>query len=255
MASPLEFVNSLEIAIPDKFVGASSGDKTSKAKPPGKDNVDGGSLVSFVSDVSPQARSDALNSTLLAQLAATYKFNRFTQTEDWYNFYTKVLGGVGWVLQSFDFEQYSASGSTLKISDAIVDIATRTLSGPEVESIQTCIEALKSSDNTPWYDIFAKHSSGPSGNGNMQIGPCAQDSSGQLVMGLGCFYFSGVSTDERFFWIEYNSSTVHLFKAVQKSTLDNDVYKQVREAVIKKLGDNAKSMIHSLDIKVQTKRR
>lgn len=54
--------------------------------------VDAGSLVSFVAGVSGQHKSDALNSTLLAQLAANKKFDREKQTVEWYDFYKNRLG-------------------------------------------------------------------------------------------------------------------------------------------------------------------
>src|SRR5690349_9812246 len=57
--------------------------------------VNDGSLVSFVAGLTAQQKSDTLNSVLLAQLAANTKFNRETQTRDWYDFFRTVLENVG----------------------------------------------------------------------------------------------------------------------------------------------------------------
>lgn len=42
-----------------------------------------------------------MNSTLLAQLAANKKFDRETDTANWYSEYANVLETVGWVVTSF----------------------------------------------------------------------------------------------------------------------------------------------------------
>jgi hypothetical protein len=249
MDSPLSFVKSLEIVSPDaklfEPVGAFRSVKGTDKK---QANADGGSIVSFVDGVTSMARSDALNSTLLAQLAADKQHDRFDETKEWYKFYVSVLGKVGWVMQDFDFKQYSASGAIVSVSQALIDVIKSIASDSEVGDIQKALDALKSSENTHWYQMFAKKSSGPNKKGTIQILPCSQDSSGQLLMRVGCLTFSGISTDERWLWIDYQSAEVKLFQATQTSTLDNDVYKQVRQAVIDKLGDNAKSYIGDLDI-------
>ena len=46
--------------------------------------------------------------TLLAQLAADYKYDRKKQAKDWYNYYVEILSTVGWVLQGFEFKNYNS---------------------------------------------------------------------------------------------------------------------------------------------------
>ena len=246
MASALDYVENLEIDLPDPELWKLAL-KNGAAKKQGF--VDGGSLISFVSGITPAARHDVLNSTLLAQLAASAKYDRVKDTKDWYGFYVHVLGVLGWVMQDFEFEQYSTSGSMVKVSDAVLDVAKGILSSSEIKVLETTIQSLKTKGNEAWWTVFGQKSTNPSGQGNIQVAPCKQDSSGQIVMSIGCFYFSGVATDEHWFWIDYKTSTLNLFKARQISTLDLDVYNQVRKAVIKKLGANAKALIGDLDIK------
>ncbi len=54
-----------------------------------------GSITSFVTGLSSQARDDVQNSTLLMQLAADKKYNPDTQREEWFKFYTDGLANLG----------------------------------------------------------------------------------------------------------------------------------------------------------------
>ena len=58
--------------------------------------VNGGSLACFTSQLSSVHRSD-VNSTLLAQLAASEHHDRSEETDEWYKKYLYVLGKIGWV--------------------------------------------------------------------------------------------------------------------------------------------------------------
>jgi len=63
--------------------------------------IDGGSAVSFVAGVTSLSQRDALNSCLLAQLAANKQYNRENDTVNWYNFYKtswKTLAGLSRIL-------------------------------------------------------------------------------------------------------------------------------------------------------------
>lgn len=209
--------------------------------------VDSGSLVSFVSGIGKQNREDVLNSTLLAQLAANKKFNRQEQIEEWYQFYVDVLSKLGWVIQNFSFEKYRASGQTMEISSAILEVIGAILSESELEALKVVIGSLKQSSNAPWWEVFS-NSSTSSEKGNMQIMPAKEDSSGQVVLALGSFHFTGKSETDQWLWFKYSSSDISLYKGTQAATLNSQLYSKVRQAVIDKLGDNIKKSIGELEI-------
>ena len=85
--------------------------------------------------------------------------------------------------------------------------------------------------------------------GNTQILACNQDSFGQLTMGMSCFQLSGISPNERWLWVKFQSTQCSFFTATQTATLNSDVYNEkVRQAVIEKLGDYAEMYVGNLDI-------
>ena len=234
----LSFVNQLEL----------EEEKVHSANLKDQGFVNGGSLTSFTSGLSSTHRSDVLNSTLLAQLAASKHHDRIKETEEWYKIYVQVLGKIGWVIQNFEFERYEADSQTMKVSKAILDVVNGILSPYEIGAVQRVLESLRSSQNEPWWELFDRKSTGPGKNGNFQVIPCHEDSSGQVVMALGSFYFTATARQEHWLWFQYNSTDVHLFRATQVATLNEVVYSTVRKAVIEKLGGNANTCIGELQI-------
>ena len=173
MASPVDFVLSLEIGAPPTRQLQISSRMSHKSA---KGFVDAGRLVPFTNELSGQHKSDVLNSTLLAQRAADRKkYNRVTNTDEWYKFYVSVLGKLGWVIQNEVFEEYNTSGQSLQVSTALLDILQGILTENELDVVKRTLYSLKTSGNDAWWVVFDRKSSGPSKNGNFQITPCKED--------------------------------------------------------------------------------
>ena len=218
----------------------------------GKDNepsaaVNGGVLTSFVAGLSAEDQSDVLNSCLLAQLAASKKFNKENQAVEWYAFYASVLYQVGWTVQDYAFEKYNASGDTFTVDKAVIKLLESIAEGGEVAIAQASLDALKSlSEGDRPLQIW--NSSTHSANaGNFQIAPCAK-SGNVVVMKNSSFYFKTSESTHGFLWFTYSSSSMELYQAKQTMSLNIDVYKQVRQQVIDKLGNRAKEFIADLEI-------
>ena len=254
MDSPLNYVQSLEIASPPpklreqwrSFKTAMGEDGTQTDA-----YVDGSSVVSFVGNVDSTARSDVLNSTLLAQLAANKKYDRFKDAKSWYKMYVSVLKRVGWFMSDFlDFKQYGVRDATVRVSDVMLMLIRSITRDPEVEAIQAALDALNSPANTHWYDVYASNSSSAN-MGNTQILVCNQGSSGELTVGMSGFQLFGISSNERWLWVKYQSAQCALFSSAQFANFNSDVYEKVRQAVIEKLGDNAEMYVGSLGVKAR----
>ena len=250
--NPRQYLESLRPAI-EKGLAIRRSRKSARlaaTEPPtdGKEQsfVDSGSLVSFTNKLSGQNKEDVLNGTLLAQLAADGVADRTKDTDTWYAQYVDVLSHIGWVLQSYRFQRYTMEGQTFTISKALLDIVKDELPPAEYDLVERTIDSLGAANNQPWWNVFSTQSSGPSENGNFQVCPCQQDSSGQVIMVLGAFHFKASETNERWFWFEYNSAEMYFFRGSQTSTLNEDVYAQVRQQIIEVLGDQASDYIGSL---------
>ena len=243
--SALKYVRDLKIASPP--VGDFAEYTSSQLDSGDKAFVDAGSLVSFVSNISSQNRQDVLDSTLLAQLAADHAYDRQKDTQDWYHKYVEVLSKVGWVIQSFEFQKYDQTGATLEISAAIILVIESLVNKEELAALKIALTALQSPKNKNWLTLFSQQSSSAEG-GSFQMLPCKEGANGEVVMGMGCFYFSGSTENDQWLWFKYSTSSISLFKAAQSSTLNKQVYGRVREAVREKLGRKANDFVKGLDI-------
>lgn len=209
--------------------------------------VDKGSIVAFTADVSGQNREDVLNSTLLAQLAADHKFDRETAVMDWYDFYSTVLGKVGWVTQGFNWQKYTSKKMSFTMDEAVLDIAAAALAGPEAVVIAAALDALRKLPKKDGRLQLFNHSAASDKEGNFQISVCTE-TNGAVAMKTMAFYFNSdeQTTDVLFF--SYSSANTELNQATVGQALNTQVYAQVRQAVITKLGDNAKNFVLDLDI-------
>ncbi|HXT68427.1 MAG TPA: hypothetical protein VN700_01625 [Vicinamibacterales bacterium] len=210
--------------------------------------VDAGSTMSFVGGVPAVKQQDVLNSTLLAQLAANKKFDRETQTEQWYGFYRQVLENVGWVVQSFSFTRYDESGATLRLDKSALAIIAAVASGNELLALQATLKALENSDpDSKQVTLFDVNGS-KGENGNFQLSTASTDPNGNVQMALGAFYFKATEHVGRFLFFSWKTKSINLYFGAQSVLLNEQIYATVRQSVIDKLGDKAQQFVADLDI-------
>lgn len=215
----------------------------------GKDQryVADGSLASFVKNLAGQQKQDVLNSTLLAQLAASKKFDRQKETTKWYDFYKYVLENVGWVIQSFQFTDYQTSNSSFKLSEVTLEILGA-LVEPEAEIMKVVKATIDSLSKSKGGIALFESGSTSGGDSNFQIIPCTLDQSQQITLALMAFKFHAQHYEDDFFFFSWGSQHTKLNYATQTCTLNEDVYSQVRQDIIKKLGKRAHTFVDNLDL-------
>ena len=209
--------------------------------------IDDGSLVSFVAGVSLQHQADALNSTLLAQLAANKKYDRENDVEDWYGFYKTVLENVGWEVQKFDFQKFNPSGSGFTMDKVVLDLLASIATQDDIAVINETIKALKALSNSDGRVVLFEQATHTTSKGNFQICACSE-SAGVLMMKIGAFSFSSTETVTSVLWFTFSSSSANVYQGGQVMNLDNDVYSQNRSAIVTKLGAHAAQFVGDLDI-------
>lgn len=241
------YIAGLELAEPSAAVAA-----LAPAAPMVEDEtkagyVDDGSLVSFVAGVSQQHKHDILNSTLLAQLAANKQYDREKETVEWYKFYREVLENVGWVIQAFDFTEFKAGGAQFSVDEVVLKILAAIATQNDIAIVAETIEALKGLSDDDGRVVLFNSDTHELNKGNFQIG-VASESDGVAVMKLGTFYFSTSETVTRVLWFRFKSADTSFYKGAQTVNLNEDVYGQVCQAVIDKLGDKAQTFVRDLPI-------
>jgi hypothetical protein len=210
--------------------------------------VDANALLSFVEGVMPQERDDVLFSVQLAVRGASGSFDRFTQTQAWYQKYTEVLENLGWSSEQFAFARHDQDEGELRMDQAalavIAAIATQNQLAVLKESIQA-LERLAEDDGT--IRLFDFHTS-TTMSGNFQIGAVQRANNGALSLALGAFHFRSRDTRRRFLFFAWGAQQVNFWTAAQKLTLNAGFYAPLREAVRHKLGADALDYISALSV-------
>jgi hypothetical protein len=239
-ANPKRFVEALTLP---RRIGVFAGQDGA----PAAASVVAGSSVSFVAGVPKQTQEDCINSTLLAFLAASHQYDRNNDTQNWYSFYQNVLVNIGWDPQQFDFTQFTTSGDSFTVDQAILQLIQAIGSGDEIQVVTATINALKGLARGSRSLVIWESNTHTDRAGNFQASSVTV-SDGIPVMSFTAYYFQSSQTVDQLLFFTFSSSTDTLFQSGQTMSLDLDVYAQVRQAIKQKLGKNAVDFVGSLDI-------
>lgn len=209
-----------------------------------------GSITSFVTGLTSQARDDVQNSTLLMQLAADKKYNPDTQREEWFKFYTDGLANLGWGRVSSAYQKYKPTNTNATMDQVVLEIISSVVS-PEsalYKVTEKTFLALKNNPNNKDALKLFDVSSTRNDLGTFQILPVMQDKDGNVVTVLTCINaHTEVQKGSFLFW-HWSSTSAEMYRAAQQVVLNENVYATVRQSVLKKLGKNAEDFIDGLDI-------
>lgn len=209
--------------------------------------VDSGSLVSFVAGLTRQQKSDTLNSTLLAQLAANKQYDRERQPREWYAYYREVLENVGWVVQEWDFTEFQTGGSTVSVYDTVIKVLGAIATGNQLAIVIATMDALNDLPEEDDRVVLFETESHSQNQGAFQVSS-AEDSDGVVVMRISAFHFQTTETVTRLLWLRFSGSSTSFYQGAQTINLNEDVYAIVRRDVLQKLGDRAVNFVRNLDI-------
>ena len=250
---PVEFVRSIELAEPRYTLPNFLHNRTRARLGTPPDNkkegyVVGGGITAFTENVKGLVKQDILDATLFAQLAADKQYDREKDTVNWYDYYKYVLGSIGYVIQSFSFQEYKATGGTFSMDKVVIQILTAIATGGESLVIQETLNALRGMSDTDGRIVLFSQQSSSSSSGNFQVYPCDQAKDGEVSMALGAFYYTASHHETRFLFFSWGSSSAHVYKGGQRTVLNQSVYAKVRSSVSAKLGDNAVNLVASIDL-------
>ena len=223
------------------------------AKPPAisddlKAAVDAGSLLSFVDGLTAEERDDVLYSVQLAHRNATHEFDRFAQTQAWYQRYIEVLQLLGWVAENLAFTKYDQSEGELRMDKAALALITAIATQNQLAVLKEAVNALeKLAEGDDTIRLFDFHTSTDIG-GNFQIGAVQKADQGAISMALGSFYFRSHDARRKFLFFGWGKNEVNFWTAAQKMTLNTTLYAKGRDAVKQKLEKTFPSFIAELKI-------
>jgi hypothetical protein len=208
-------------------------------------------LQSFAADLNEQQKSDVLNSTLLAQLAADKAYPKDEHgrydVKGWYNKFSEVLLNLGWVSQNTAFWQYKIHGKSFTADKAILEIINGLLQNNALLLAQATINALKNlPENDSKLTLF-KFNTCSDQMGNISLGVCTQKNS-LIEYDFAALYLETKKNFKQILFIDFSTSDFKLLAGTNTITLNPDVYSIVRDQVAQKLHDRVGSYLAGLDI-------
>jgi len=210
--------------------------------------VNAGSVVSFVGGVNEQEKNDVLYSVQLAQRAASGEFDRFTQTQFWYQKYVEILQNLGWAIDQFAFTRFDQGDGEFRMDQAALAIITAIATQNQLAVLTEAVRALaKLTEGDGTIKLFDFHSS-QEGSGNFQLGAVQRSENGALAMALGSFYFHSVDDRRRFLFFKWGAKNVHFWTAAQRLTLNAEFYARHRSEVTAMLDADASKFISGLKL-------
>lgn len=209
-----------------------------------------GNLVSFTANLSGQDKHDVQNSILLAQLVASGKYDRNDKSKEWYDYYFDILTNLGWIIQSAPFIPYEASGSTVKIQEAIIGLLAAIATQDVILIVKQALDALKSLHQKNKGFVIWDRSTHSKKNANFQLSAARKDNT-SIALSATNVYFTASQTDTKFLWISYSKARVSLQYKNSVLTLNEKVYSDIRDSVAEKLKDRRSDYVDNLVLPIK----
>ncbi|MEW6218892.1 MAG: hypothetical protein AB1634_05065 [Thermodesulfobacteriota bacterium] len=210
--------------------------------------VDAGTLLSFVDGLSPQERDDVLFSVQLAHRGASGAFNRFTNTEAWYNKYMDILNRLGWAAEQLAFVRHDQSQGEIRMDQAALAVITAIATQNQLAVLNAAVKALEELAEEDSTIRLFDFQTAASASANFQIGAVQKADNGALGMAMGAFHVQGLDTRRRFLFFSWGAQKIQFWTAAQKMTLNTTFYAQHRHLVIKALGAGVADYIGGLTL-------
>lgn len=200
----------------------------------------------YIAGVSEQNRKDVDNCKLLVQNAATQLYDPIKDLYQWYKYYVDTLAKLGWVTQASQVKEQTIkrSGLTMDIVAAYVLQGLVGANAPKLlELASKAVDGVK--NNQGLIDIYNRKSNIGS-DAKFDMSPVWQTKEGSPMMVLNCNTLNVRESSRGVLFWKSTSQETRIKTAAQAVYLNLGVYDQVRNGVLKKLGQAAKDALDDI---------
>lgn len=214
----------------------------------GSSHVCAGSLVSIAAGICDEHRDDVLDSTLFAQFAANGRYQRDTQTDQWYSVYVQTLNLLGWNTVGFRFQKYAHLPEQFQMYDAILELTSGLWTKSAQDSLTAMLRALGSFKSTDRRIQLLGGSSVAASAGNFQLGVAESAKGDQIRMQTMAVLFNSQGIPADFLFDSYTAASMNLFASSQTMVLNDNVYSRMRSTVRNRLNAQISQFIVSIPL-------
>ncbi len=200
----------------------------------------------YMAGVSEQNRKDVDNCKLLVQNAATQRYDPIKELHQWYKYYIDTLATLGWVTQASQVKDQTIkrSGLTMDIVAAYVLQGLVGANAPKLlELASKAVDGVK--NNQGLIDIYNRKANIGS-DAKFDMSPVWQTKEGSPMMVLNCNTLNVRESSRGVLFWKSTSQETRIKTAAQAVYLNLGVYDQVRDGVLRKLGQAAKSALDDI---------
>ncbi|RDX43056.1 hypothetical protein OH76DRAFT_1560534 [Lentinus brumalis] len=200
--------------------------------------------IVWVDDLDKQQKSDVLESTLFAQLAADKQHSSESEQETlaWYKMYTDTLESIGWVVSGANFTAVDYNKAEGSIDDTVLEQLANdaTVSKSLYSSVARAILALARASDSEAEKVFDSASIASSSEfASFQIAVASVDR-GQVMLTLLAWFYSSNQQVDNALWFRWQNATLSIKTSTLTMTLNSEIYAKVRAEIHDKLRDAGK---------------
>jgi hypothetical protein len=206
--------------------------------------ADKGAFYSFVAGLKSEDQAAVLNSVLFAQAVADMNHPDGRNGNDWYNEYTHWLTVQGWVTQDYHWQELSGKNTTFVIQDGILDFLKLAIGeGTRLDILAKVFHVFQNNPNSNEYNLVQSKQTA-NGGGGFQLGTAGY-AQGDAHVNLSSLFtaYHADRQDHNFLWVHWSTTSFSFYAAFNDMILNTDMWNQVKDDVLKKLGSLAKKEI------------
>jgi len=200
----------------------------------------------YVPGMAEQNKKDVNNCRLLVQNAATQKYDPNTQMKQWYTHYTETMSKLGWIIQASQTRDQVIKQSGLTM-DAVAVYVLQGLVGANFPTLaavaKNAVEAVKNNDGL--IDLYNRKSHVGSDE-KFDISPAWETTEGYPMMIMNCSSLDVRESSRGILFWKSTSQETKIVTAAHAMYLNLEVYSQIRNDVLKKIGNAAKGALEEL---------
>lgn len=206
-----------------------------------------GNLIAFGDGVSKDQKTAVEQSSLYAQFVANAKYNRVSQTPDWYREYLGALAVCGWVGQAGKWSSLPKAGANASADRAILSLIEGRYSKKEADLVKTALGVLGGPDGIVGYDLLRKST------WNNSVDQClvsvAEVDNKDLVLCSTCHnYVPGVVNSDVLFFHFIKEDTLYGYE-LDELILDQNAWDKTKHDIESKVEDFVYKYIKELSVK------
>jgi len=223
-------------------------------EPPDRASVVGDAILSFVSGMSDQNRTDVLNTYLFASLAANKKFPADNQGKEWYQTFLAAIQDCGWVVLKRYYDSTSASGKSFTMDQLALTILGSAVAAAEVPGPTSALllkvagDAMASLQKTDQPLKVFDQNIKEKGTGGFAVGSCIETADKEVILTLGAVRFINRTNQTKVLFVNWDSGSVDLYRGESHMTMVPSIIEKTRAIIAGKLGDRAVKQVSEWEI-------